>query len=94
MTGKKRFSPDFFSSDSKKDKHSNKFLTLHNDDINPFDYVIDALMDICGHDEVQAEQCAYLAHYKGKCEIKKGSAHFLKPLQEELLDWGLDVTIE
>ncbi len=94
MTAKNRFYPDFSSSDYKNDHRLRKLLTLYNDDINTFDYIIDVLMDICGHEEVQAEQCAYLAHYKGKCEIKTGPAFFLKELQEELLDRGLDVTIE
>lgn len=47
-------------------------LILWNDDVNTFDDVIDALMDICGHDEIQAEQCAYLTHLKGKCSVRSG----------------------
>ena len=38
---------------------NNNFLTLHNDDVHTFDYVIETLMDVCEHDMVQAEQCAY-----------------------------------
>lgn len=47
-------------------------LVLWNDDVNSFDDVIDALIDICEHNEFQAEQCATLAHYKGKCRVKSG----------------------
>ncbi len=56
-----------------KSKLTDKFtLILWNDDVNSFDDVIDALMDICGHEELQAEQCATITHYKGKCEVKTG----------------------
>jgi ATP-dependent Clp protease adaptor protein ClpS len=71
-----------------------KFLVLHNDDIHTFDYVIESLIRICKMDTVQAEQCTYLVHYKGKCDIRKGTAHFLKPLKDGLIDRGLNVTIE
>ncbi len=30
-------------------------LIVHNDDYNTFDWVIEALMDICDHTEIQAE---------------------------------------
>jgi ATP-dependent Clp protease adaptor protein ClpS len=35
-------------------------LILYNDDINTFDHVIKSLVEICGHDPVQAEQCAMI----------------------------------
>ena len=47
-------------------------LILWNDDVNSFDDIIDALIDICSHGANQAEQCAMIAHYKGKCDIKSG----------------------
>ena len=45
-------------------------LVLWNDEVNSFDEIIDALVDICEHDDLQAEQCATIAHYKGKCSVK------------------------
>ncbi|NLA23799.1 MAG: ATP-dependent Clp protease adaptor ClpS [Bacteroidales bacterium] len=69
-------------------------LILHNDDINTFDFVIDCLIDICGHDELQAEQCAFLTHYKGKCQIKKGELKTLRSMRGSLINKGLSVTIE
>ena len=69
-------------------------LVLFNDDVNTFDFVIECLMDICGHEYVQAEQCATLVHYKGKCGVKRGSFDELKPKCEALLEKGLSVTIE
>ena len=53
-------------------KVEGKALFLINDDYNTFDHVIDCLVAICDHDEIQAEQCAVLVHYKGSCEIAIG----------------------
>lgn len=55
-------------------------LVLHNDDIHTFDYVIDALIEICKHTPEQAEQCTILVHFKGKCTVKTGSMDVLKPI--------------
>jgi len=71
-----------------------KFLVLHNDDYHTFEYVIDALINICDHDMVQAEQCTLLVHYKGKCDVKKGSYNYLKPLKNALILKELKATID
>ena len=68
-------------------------LILFNDDVNTFDYVIDSLVEVCDHDVVQAEQCAYLVHYTGKCEVKNGYYDQLKPMRIELSRRGLSVAI-
>lgn len=60
-------------------------LVLHNDDIHTFDYVIDALIEICKHTPEQAEQCTILVHFKGKCTVKTGSIDVLKPMHEKLI---------
>ncbi|MDA3865278.1 MAG: ATP-dependent Clp protease adaptor ClpS [Salinivirgaceae bacterium] len=71
-----------------------KTLLLHNDDVNSFDFVIKSLVDVCSHKNEQAEQCAYITHYKGKCDIKSGTNDYLKPMYNILRDRGLSVTIE
>jgi ATP-dependent Clp protease adaptor protein ClpS len=71
-----------------------RFLTLHNDDVNTFDYVIDSLIAVCEHDAIQAEQCAYITHHKGKCDVKKGTYNVLDVMRQTLLDRGLQVTID
>jgi ATP-dependent Clp protease adaptor protein ClpS len=71
-----------------------KELILYNDDVNTFEHVIDSLIKICGHEPEQAEQCAYIVHYKGKCTVKCGEYDKLKPMCEALLDRGLSATIE
>lgn len=72
----------------------NNMLVLHNDEVNTFDYVIDILIKVCEHNSEQAEQCAYITHYKGKCDIKKGSFDYLKIYKDDLISKGLNVTIE
>ena len=68
-------------------------LILHNDDENTFDFVIDVLIDVCEHDELQAEQCALITHHKGKCDIKKGEFTLLSHMKDLLLEKGLSATI-
>jgi len=68
-------------------------LLLINDDYHTFDFVVDALVDVCNHDPNQAEQCAYITHYKGKCDVKKGTLSIIKPMRERLADKGLKVSI-
>jgi ATP-dependent Clp protease adaptor protein ClpS len=46
---------------------------FHNDDVNTFDHVIDTLIRICKHDELQAEQCANIIHYNGECDVKSSA---------------------
>ena len=69
-------------------------LILYNDDINTFDFVIESLVEVCGHEFEQAEQCALIAHFKGRCLIKSGSYEELKGMSEELTLRRLTVTIE
>lgn len=71
-----------------------KEIILHNDDVNTFEHVIVSLMEICDHDPLQAEQCAWLVHYTGKCSVKRGSFEVLRPLCEALSDRGLSADIQ
>lgn len=71
-----------------------KRLVLHNDEVNTFEFVIECLIEICNHEPEQAEQCALIAHFKGKCPVKSGDSEFLKPLHQELSGRGLTVTID
>lgn len=68
-------------------------IVLFNDDVNTFDHVIDSLIDICDHTPEQAEQCAMLVHYKGKCTVKTGEYNDLKPRCLSLLSKGLSAEI-
>ena len=79
-----------------QEPHSKKerILVLHNDDYHTFDYVISALIDICDHDVLQAEQCTLMVHYKGKCDVKNGSLSYLRPMKNALVQKGLKATID
>lgn len=72
----------------------NHEIVLYNDDVNTFDHVIETLIRVCEHDALQAEQCAILVHYTGKCSVKTGSFDELKPQCSALLDAGLSAEIE
>ncbi|MCJ7821153.1 MAG: ATP-dependent Clp protease adaptor ClpS [Bacteroidales bacterium] len=67
-----------------------KSLLLINDDVNSFNHVIKTLIDVCGHDQMQAEQCAVLTHHKGGCVIKMGDALTLEKLSMKLKELNLD----
>jgi len=69
-------------------------LILHNDHVNTFDWVIDTLVEICGHTVEQAEQCSLFIHYKGKYAVKTGSFETLKPLKDAICDRGIGATID
>lgn len=69
-------------------------LIVWNDDINTFDWVIKTLIDVCRHEPEQAEQCTLIIHYKGKCDVKRGSYEELKTMCEAIIDRGIGATIE
>lgn len=61
----------------------NYCLVLFNDDVNSFDFIVESLIDICDHDPIQAEQCTFIAHHKGKCEVKLGAHSQLEDMKME-----------
>jgi len=69
-------------------------LWLHNDDYNSFDWVIQCLMKICGHEQSQAEQCAHLVHFTGKCDVKRGDKEKITEMYNKLKAARLTVTMD
>ena len=69
-------------------------LIVWNDEVNTFEWVIETLIDICGHQQEQAEQCAMLIHTKGKYAVKNGSYNILKPQCDAITDRQIGATIE
>ncbi len=65
-------------------------LVLYNDNFNTFDHVIKALVEVCGHDYIQAEQCALIVHYRGSYEIKSGTSEILAAMSRSLNARGLN----
>lgn len=69
-------------------------LIVWNDEVNTFDWVIQTLIDICRHSHEQAEQCAFIIHFKGKYAVKNGDYETLKPMRDAITDRGINATIE
>ncbi|MBL7777407.1 MAG: ATP-dependent Clp protease adaptor ClpS [Chitinophagales bacterium] len=69
-------------------------LVLHNDDVNTFDWVIETLIKVCKHTQEQAEQCAYIIHYKGKYAVKQGTYETLKQMKDAITERGINATID
>ena len=69
-------------------------LIVWNDEVNTFEWVIDTLVEVCGHSAEQAEQCAYIIHFQGKYAVKQGSYDDLKPQCDAITDRGIGATLE
>ncbi len=89
----KEFKKPKYLKDSDAANSLNYTLVIYNDDVNPYDYVIESLIEVCDHNPLQAEQCTLIAHHKGKCDVKTGERSQLKPMKDELLRRGLSAVI-
>jgi ATP-dependent Clp protease adaptor protein ClpS len=69
-------------------------LIVWNDEVNTFEWVIETLIEVCGHTEQQAEQCSLIIHNNGKYAVKEGDYETLKPMCEAITDRGINATIE
>lgn len=68
-------------------------LVIYNDDFNTFEHVIETLVRVCKHTLEQAEQCAWIIHYKGKCSVKNGQYQILVPMKNAICEAGIDAKI-
>src|SRR5438309_10837716 len=69
-------------------------LIVWNDEVNTFEWVIETLMEICNHSHEQAEQCAYIIHFRGKYAVKHGTYEDLRPLCDAITERGIGATVE
>ena len=69
-------------------------LIVWNDEVNTFEWVIETLVEVCGHSTEQAEQCAYIIHFQGKYAVKQGSYDDLKPQCDAITERGIGATLE
>ena len=69
-------------------------LIVWNDEVNTFDWVIETLIEVCGHTTEQAEQCAIFIDAKGKYAVKQGEYDVLKPQCDAITERGIGATIE
>lgn len=70
-----------------------KNLVIFNDDYNTFQHVTNTLIKVCKHSNIQAEQCTWIIHFKGKCAVKKGELNELKPMKDAICEAGIDAKI-
>ena len=68
-------------------------LVVFNDDVNTFDNVIEALIEVCDHTIEQAEQCTLIIHYKGKCAVKLGSFQALAAMRNAICKRGISAEV-
>jgi len=71
-----------------------KDLVVFNDDVNTFDHVIESLVKVCKHEVEQAEQCTWIIHFNGKCQVKRGTFEKLEPMCTALLERGITAEIQ
>jgi ATP-dependent Clp protease adaptor protein ClpS len=83
-----------YKSNEQKTVTNDYLLILHNDDVHSFDYVIDALIEVCEHDYEQALQCTLITHHTGSCDIRKGTLRALRKMKTTLNTMELSTTIE
>jgi ATP-dependent Clp protease adaptor protein ClpS len=69
-------------------------LVVWNDEVNTFQWVIETLVEVCGHTPEQAEQSAMIIHTKGKYAVKEGSYNVLKSMRDTIVERGINATIE
>ncbi|HAD32951.1 MAG TPA: Clp protease ClpS, partial [Chitinophagaceae bacterium] len=62
--------------------------------VNTFEWVIQTLVEVCGHEPEQAEQCTTIIHFKGKCSVRSADYETLKPMCESILERGIQATVE
>lgn len=56
-------------------------LSIYNDTVHDFSYVMACLIRFCDQDPIQAEQCTLIAHDNKKCAVKSGSYEELRDIK-------------
>ena len=92
MSKKEKINPSLDEDVLIKDVEKHQII-LYNDDVNTFQHVIETLVKVCKHTYQQAEQCAYIVHFSGKCVVKTGSYEELEPICLKLLESQLSAEI-
>ncbi len=94
MPGNKEQVKDQVDVDIMIDSEDPFHLVVWNDEVNTFEWVIETLVEVCKHSVEQAEQCAYIIHFKGKYSVKQGSYEDLKPMCDAITERGIGATVE
>jgi len=69
-------------------------VTMYNDDVHDFPYIMACLIRYCKYDILQAEQSALIAHTNGQCNIKNGNWDDMFELTQNLISLDIKVMIE
>ena len=69
-------------------------IILKNDKVHSFEFIMACLVKSCKHIHEQAEQCALIAHNKGKCEIKHGDFMNMFELKTTFDNLNIKVELE
>jgi len=69
-------------------------LTIYNDDVNSYEYIIACLIRFCKHEPIQAEQCAVIAHNTGRCTVKTGNFNDIFEMHKDLKEMDILTEIE
>lgn len=56
-------------------------ISIYNDTIHDFSYIMACLIRFCNHEPLQAEQCAIIAHNVGKCSVMSGSYEYMNDIK-------------
>ena len=59
-------------------------VVIYNDTVNSYDYVTACLIRMCKHEVTQAEQCANIVHFNGKCDVKYGDYETISEMKNLL----------
>ena len=78
----------------KKSKRGKYQVVLQNDNRNTFEHVINCLIEACGHNELQAHQCALIVHNVGRCVVFIDSYGDCEMIYEYFIKSKLNSTIE
>lgn len=69
-------------------------VILHDDNKTTFDHVVDCLMDVCSHNELQAYQCALIVHTAKQCSVAVDTYEECLTISTYLKKLGLSTSIE
>jgi len=69
-------------------------LTIYNDDVNSYEYIIACLIRFCKHDPIQAEQCVVIAHSNGQCDVRISNFNDIYEMHADLKDMNIKTEIE
>ena len=69
-------------------------LYIYNDSSHSFNYVWACLMEVLGHQPLQAEQCCLIAHNNNKAHVKSGDIVELLEFEKKLTEKGLKVELK